>query len=140
MERSSTACVPYTACNKTQWKILRKAKMMFILNQTDFSNSYSFPYRYNSCMLSHANCKTCMPKWSQQRHLCATLRTRDQVHIHLPGVLLNAGDAQIFKHLFCNVLGIQELLWLTFFLTILFTASFINLRQSSHWHGRECSG
>lgn len=74
------------------------------------------------------------------RITCVQHRTRDQVHIHLPGVLLNGDDEQVFGQLFCTVLGIEEVLWSTFFLRILFTASFINLRQSSHWHSRKSSG
>lgn len=59
-------------------------------------------------------------------------RTKDQVHVPLPGVLLGEGDEQGFGELFCNILGIKELLWLTFSLRILLIACFIDLRKFYH--------
>lgn len=50
--------------------------------------------------LTHANYKTyVVVLWSHQHQLCATQRTRDQVYIHLPGVLFNGDDEQIFGQL-----------------------------------------
>lgn len=127
-------------CNKTQQKSSAKAKMISILNQTDFSNSHSFSYRYNLCMLSHM--QTTRPVWwscgltsiSCVQHRGQGIKFTFTSLGYCSMVTMNR-----FLDNFCTILGIKELLWMTFFLRILFTASFINLRQSSCWHSRKSS-
>lgn len=113
----------------------RKAKTTFLWNQTGFSSSHSFSYRCNSGMLSRV--PDLCAKRSQQDHLCAT-EHKGSIHVCLPGVLLGEDDEQGFGQLFLHHFRNQRVVMVDILpLRILLIASFIDLRQFSHWHRRK---